>query len=202
MQDIIAGLRSFQRDVYPQHRELFERLARGQSPKAMVITCSDSRVDPFMLTQTDPGKLFVLRNAGNIVPAFGEAVGGVTATIEYAVVALRVENIVVCGHSSCGAMAGLLNPESLRDMPNVADWLHHTGSVRQSLIDAGDADGPKALASAVEANVVVQLSNLRTHPSVAKALAEGQITLHGWVYDIGSGQVQAYDDRQQQFGPL
>ncbi len=202
MQDIINGLRTFQRDVYPQHRELFERLAKGQSPKAMVITCSDSRVDPFVLTQTDPGKLFVLRNAGNIVPAFGEVVGGVTATIEYAVVALRVENIVVCGHSGCGAMSGLLHPETLHDMPNVADWLHHAGPVRESLINAGAIDGPNALPRAVEANVVVQLSNLRTHPSVAKALAEGQITLHGWVYDIGSGQVQAYNDQWQQFGPL
>ncbi len=202
MQDIIAGLRTFQRDVYPQHRELFERLAQGQSPQAMVITCSDSRVDPFVLMQTDPGKLFVLRNAGNIVPAFGEAVGGVTATIEYAVVALRVENIVVCGHSGCGAMAGLLHPETLRDMPNVADWLHHTGPVRESLINTGAIDGPNALPRAVEANVVVQLSNLRTHPSVAKALAAGSLTLHGWVYDIASGQVQAYDDQWRQFGPL
>ena len=110
MDDIIAGVRTFQRDVYPQYRELFEKLAAGQSPEALVITCSDSRVDPFLFTQAQPGQLFVLRNAGNLVPKYDGLVGGVTATIEFAVVGLRVPNIIVCGHSGCGAIHGLLAP--------------------------------------------------------------------------------------------
>jgi carbonic anhydrase len=203
MQDIIAGIRTFQRDVYPQYRELFEKLAAGQSPEALVITCSDSRVDPFLLTQALPGQLFVLRNAGNLVPKYEGFVGGVTATIEFAVVGLRVPNIIVCGHSGCGAITGLLHPDMLENMPNVQDWLrHHAQPVRDLLAQAGRLGGPDELAQAVDANVLVQLENLRTHPSVADALAARRVTLHGWVYDIASGEVRAYNEAWKQFGPL
>ena len=203
MHDIIAGIRTFQRDVYPQYRELFEKLAAGQSPEALVITCSDSRVDPFLLTQAQPGQLFVLRNAGNLVPKYDGFVGGVTATIEFAVVGLRVPNIIVCGHSGCGAITGLLHPETLENMPNVEDWLRrHAQPVRDILAQAGRLGGPDELPQAVDANVLVQLENLRTHPSVADALAAGRVTLHGWVYDIASGEVRAYNDAWKQFGPL
>ena len=203
MHDIIAGIRTFQRDVYPQYRELFEKLAAGQSPEALVITCSDSRVDPFLLTQAQPGQLFVLRNAGNLVPKYDGFVGGVTATIEFAVVGLRVPNIIVCGHSGCGAITCLLHPETLENMPNVENWLrHHAQPVRDILAHAGRLGGPDELAQAVDANVLVQLENLRTHPSVADAVAAGRVTLHGWVYDIASGEVRAYDEAWKQFGPL
>ena len=203
MQDIINGIRTFQRDVYPQYRELFGKLAAGQSPEALVITCSDSRVDPFLFTHAQPGQLFVLRNAGNLVPKYDGFVGGVTATIEFAIVALRVPNIVVCGHSGCGAITGLLHPETLENMPNVEEWLRrHAQPVRESLAQAGRLGGPDELAQAVDANVLVQLENLRTHPSVAEALSAGRIKLHGWVYDIASGEVRAYDEAWKQFGPL
>jgi carbonic anhydrase len=203
MQDIIAGIRTFQRDVYPQYRELFGKLAAGQSPEAMVITCSDSRVDPFLLTQAQPGQLFVLRNAGNLVPKYDGFVGGVTATIEFAVVGLRVPNIIVCGHSGCGAITGLLHPETLENMPNVENWLRrHAQPVRDILAQAGRLGGPDELPQAVDANVLVQLENLRTHPSVADGLAAGRVTLHGWVYDIASGEVRAYNEAWKQFGPL
>jgi carbonic anhydrase len=202
MDEIIAGVRSFQRDVYPQNWELFERLARGQSPDALMITCSDSRVDPYLLTQAQPGKLFELRNAGNIVPRYGQLVGGVTATIEFAVVALGVPNIIVCGHSGCGAMAGLLNADQLRGMPRVAEWLKHAAVVRDSMAAAGQLDAPDALERAVEANVIVQLDHLRTHPSVAESLNAGRINLHGWVYHIATGEVTSYDAGQQRFVPL
>lgn len=202
MEEFIAGIREFQRDVYPQNRELFERLAAGQAPKAMVIACSDSRVDPFLLTQAQPGDLFVLRNAGNIVPTYGQALGGVTATIEFAVVALRVPNIIVCGHSGCGAMAGLLDPGQLENMPSVSNWLRHAAEVRDGLVAAGGLDQPEALQRAVEANVVVQLGHLRTHPSVAAALEADALTLDGWVYDIAAGEVTRYDEPARQFVPL
>lgn len=202
MDEIIAGVRAFQRDVFPENRELFAELAAGQSPQALLITCSDSRIDPYLLTQSQPGQLFVLRNAGNLVPEFGQHVGGVTATIEFAIVALRVPNIIICGHSGCGAMAGLLNPASVRAMPRVAEWLEHAAVVRDSLADVGSLSSPAALQRAVEANVIVQLEHLRTHPSVATALAAGRLDLHGWVYDIATGQVTSYREEEREFAPL
>lgn len=203
MDDIIAGVRTFQREVFPQYRELFERLSNGQSPEALVISCSDSRADPFLFTNAKPGQLFVLRNAGNLVPKYDGIVGGMTATIEFAVVGLRVPNIIVCGHSGCGAMHSLLHPETLADMPHVADWLsHHAAPVREILAKAGRLDGPDVLPQAVDANVLVQLENLRAHPCVANALADSRIQLHGWVYDIASGAIRAFDERRQQFVSL
>ncbi len=203
MDDIIAGVRTFQRDIYPQYRELFEKLSAGQSPEALVITCSDSRVDPFLFTNARPGQLFVLRNAGNLVPVYDGLVGGVTATIEFAVVGLKVPNIIVCGHSGCGAIQGLLNPEKLTDLPLVSDWIHHhADAVLDILAQAGRRGGPEELSQAVDANVLVQLDNLRSHPCVAEALSEGRIKLHGWVYDIGTGQVRAYDEQWKQFTNL
>ena len=203
MQDIIAGVRAFQRDVFPQYRELFEKLANGQSPEALVITCSDSRVDPFLFTQAQPGQLFVLRNAGNLVPKYDGLIGGVTATIEFAVVGLRVPNIIVCGHSECGAIHGLLHPDSLHNMPHVADWLqHHAEPVREILSRSGRLGGPDEMQQAVDANVLVQLENLKAHPCVAEGLAVGTLKLHGWVYDIPSGNIRAYDDQWQHFAAL
>jgi carbonic anhydrase len=203
MQDLIDGVRTFQRDVFPQYKELFEKLAAGQSPEALVITCSDSRVDPFLFTQAQPGQLFVLRNAGNIVPKYDGLVGGVTATIEFAVVGLRVPNIIVCGHSECGAIHGLLHPESIQNMPHVCDWLHHHAEpVQEILARSGRLGGPDEIAQAVDANVLVQLENLRAHPCVAEALAAGRIALHGWVYNIASGEIRAYDEKWQQFVAL
>lgn len=203
MQEIIEGVRTFQRDVVPQYRELFERLAAGQSPRALLICCSDSRVDPFFFTNAQPGHLFVLRNAGNIVPKYDGIVGGVTATIEFAVVALKVPNIIVCGHTGCGAIHGLLHPESLTGMPHVEDWLHHHSEpVLELLARNGQLGGPNEMSQAVDANVLVQLENLQHHPSVAQALDEGRIGLHGWVYDIATGGIRAYDDKWQQFAAL
>jgi carbonic anhydrase len=200
--EIIAGVRAFQRDIFPQQWKLFERLAAGQSPDALIITCSDSRVDTRLLTQSEPGKLFELRNAGNLVPKYGGPVGGVTATIEFAVVALKVPNIIICGHSGCGAIAGLLNPELVRGMPRVAEWLKHASVVRDSMAAAGQLDVHDALERAVEANVIVQLDHLRSHPSVAEALGRGRLALHGWVYNFVTGSVLAYQEQDRSFAPL
>src|SRR5262245_46195035 len=152
MKNIIAGVRKFQRDVFPHYRELFTRLSSGQSPDALVITCSDSRVDPTLLMQAEPGQLFELRNAGNLVPPYGAFIGGVTATIEFAVVALKIPNIIICGHSGCGAMAGLLEPTSTQTMPNVTRWLRHAAAVREILAADGALNKPDALLRAVETN--------------------------------------------------
>jgi carbonic anhydrase len=200
--EIIAGVQAFQRDVYPRYRERFAELALGQAPRAMVITCSDSRIDPFLLTQSEPGQLFVLRNAGNIVPEHDGFVGGVTATIEFAVVQLRVPNIIICGHAGCGAVAGLLHPEKIRHLPEVTNWLHHAARARKRVAESGGLDGADAMERAVAANVLVQIENLRTHPCVAEAVARKELAIHGWVYDFVTGAVTVYHEEQRRFVPL
>jgi carbonic anhydrase len=204
MQKLIAGLHQFQATAFSSQRELFERLAHhGQSPEALFITCSDSRINPNLITQTQPGELFILRNAGNIVPPHGAANGGEGATIEYAVDALGVKDIIVCGHSHCGAMHGLLHPEGLANLPTVAAWLSHAEATRR-IIQANypHLEGENRLTATIEENVLVQLENLRTLPSVAAKLAKRELHLHGWVYKIETGDVFAYDATEGQFNLL
>ena len=203
MQKLIRGVHSFQKNFFSDQAELFERLAKGQAPETLFITCSDSRINPNLLTQTDPGELFILRNAGNIIPPYGAANGGEGATIEYAVAVLGVRDIIVCGHSHCGAMGGLLNPEGLEDLPAVRQWLSHAESTRRIIKENyADFEGSERLTAAIKENVLVQLENLRTHPTVASSLAKGQLHLHGWVYEIETGKVYAFDPENGQFAPL
>ena len=203
MQKLVQGIHHFQANIFRSQRELFERLANEQHPEALFITCSDSRINPNLLTQTDPGDLFILRNAGNVIPPYGAANGGEGATIEFAVAALDVQDIIVCGHSGCGAMKALLNPESLRDMPAVAAWLGHAEATRRIIREkyTNLDDGP-LLTATTEENVLVQLENLRTHPAVAAGLSRGRLKLHGWVYKIDTGQVFAFDPERGQFVPI
>lgn len=200
MDKIIRGIHEFQNNIFSSHRSLFERLAKGQTPDALFITCSDSRILPNLITQTEPGELFILRNAGNIIPPFGAANGGEGATIEYAVTALGIRDIIVCGHSHCGAMNGLLNQDKLGKMPSVVSWLKHAEATRR-IIEEKYADEPEVEKeiAAVKENVLVQLENLRTHPSVAAGLSMDTLKLHGWVYHIETGEVFAYNPEQRQF---
>jgi carbonic anhydrase len=203
MEKIIRGVHQFQTHIFSSQRELFERLAAGQKPDALFITCSDSRINPNLLTQTRPGELFILRNAGNIVPPYGAASGGEGATIEYAVSALDIRDIIVCGHSHCGAMHGLLHPEAVKRMPTVASWLGHAEATRRIIEEKySELSEEELLLTAVQENVLVQLENLRTHPSVAAGLATGKLSLHGWLYEIESGRVYAYDPGKRQFQPI
>jgi len=135
MQKLLKGLHRFQNDLFGSQRELFERLAKGQHPEVLFITCSDSRINPNLLTQTEPGELFILRNAGNIVPPYGAIMGGEAATIEFAVAGLGVKDIIICGHSHCGAMKGLLEPSATRDFPALAQWLSYAESTRRIVRD-------------------------------------------------------------------
>lgn len=202
MQKLIRGLHQFQNDYFLSHKEFFEQLARGQKPETLFITCSDSRINPNLLTQTRPGELFILRNAGNLIPnsAF---FSGEAATIEYAIAGLGVRDIVVCGHSHCGAMKALLRPQDMERMPAVREWLKHAEATRRIIEDNYDhLDTKEKLTATVEENVLVQLENLRTLPSVASALKGGRIRLHGWVYKIETGEVFAYDPAAGQFNRL
>lgn len=201
MQKLVEGIHQFQKGIFSSKQKLFERLVEGQQPLALFITCSDSRINPNLLTQTEPGELFILRNAGNIVPPFGTGCSGEAATIEYAVSVLKVRDVVICGHSHCGAMGALLAPEQLTDLPAVQSWLAYSQATRQIVGEnyRHITDPAARLTTTVEENVLVQLEHLRTHPSVAAALARQELSLHGWVYKFETGQVFAYHPEQQQY---
>lgn len=195
----------FRERVFPEYGDDFARLATGQDPVALFITCADSRVSPEMITDAAPGDLFVSRNVGNLVPAYGEMLGGVSAVVEFAVRALRVPHIIVCGHSDCGAMKALCDPAQLDQdgMPTVRSWLRNAEAassvVRATFAGLSETDMVAAL---VRQNVALQLQHLRTHPSVAAALAAGSIALHGWVYDIGAGLIASLDEASGMLVPL
>jgi len=200
---LLDGVRRFHAQAFPQRRQLFQRLARAQQPETLLITCADSRVVPELFTQTEPGELFLCRNVGNVVPAYGAALGGVSAVIEYAVVALEVKSIVICGHSDCGAMKALVRPESLAGMPTVGSWLRHAAAAHSVVrVRYPDLDGDALVQALVEQNVLTQLDHLRTHPSVAARLAEGRLGVHGWTYEIGTGTVAMFDPAAGRFVPL
>ena len=204
MHRLIPGIRAFRENVFPSRREQFEGLASGQQPPTLFITCSDSRIVPEMLTQTEPGELFVLRNAGNMVPPGTAALSGEAATIEYAIQVLKVEDVIVCGHSHCGAISGLLRPELLEGLPAVEHWLGHAERVYREMHDdrlLRDSDDD-LLTTAIKANVLVQLDHLRTYPLVAEAEARGDVHLHGCFYRFETGEVTLFDDVQRRFGPL
>ena len=131
MEKLVKGFLKFRTEVFGKKKKLFTRLSENQTPRALFITCSDSRVDPTLLTQTDPGELFILRNAGNMVPPYGSMQGGSTATIEYAMAVLKVPHIIICGHTDCGVMRALLHPEEVHDLPAVKEWVGQAETTRR-----------------------------------------------------------------------
>jgi len=198
---LLAGVRRFRRTIYPQNRERYERAARQpQKPHTLFVTCSDSRIDPELLTQSGPGDIFVTRNIGNLVPAYGEMLGGVSAVIEYAVEALAVQQIVVCGHTDCGAMKGLLHRDKLTGMPTVNNWLRNAEAALSVVKARNTAVGEHAeLEELIAENVLLQMNHLRTHPSVAGKIAQQKLSVYGWTYDIGNGSVNMYDTTTEKF---
>lgn len=205
MQSLVRGVHHFRENVFDTHRALFAHLEEGQTPEALFITCSDSRIDEHLVTQTRPGDMFVLRNAGNIIPPYGAASnGGEGATIEYAIQALKISHIVVCGHTHCGAMNALLHPETLGDFPLVSAWLKHAEATRLIVRDKYnelESDADRVFQAAKE-NVLMQIENLQTHPVVAAGLAGGRLKLHGWLYVFETGMVLSFDPAQDKFVPL
>jgi carbonic anhydrase len=198
---LLAGLSRFQAAIFPERQATYERVIReGQQPHALFITCADSRIDPELLTQSGPGEIFVSRNIGNLAPPYGEMIGGISAVIEYAVVALEVSQVVVCGHTDCGAMKGLLHPDKVPAMPVVKTWLRNAEAALSVVQARGTArDESAALQELIEENVLLQMRHLATHPSIAGRLAQGKIALSGWVYDIAHGTVTIYDEQRQKF---
>lgn len=203
MDQLLTGLHQFHTDIFQHERSFFESLASGQHPSALFIGCSDSRVDPSIITQARLGELFVLRNAGNIVPCHGASNGGEPATIEYAVTALGVKDIIICGHSGCGAIQAMLEPEKMEKLPLVRGWLNHADATRQIVAENySQHTGEELLEIAVREHVLVQIENLQTHPSVATKLQRGDLTLHAWIYKMSTGEILAYSTKDGGFASL
>ena len=184
---LLDRARSFKRRVDFESGE-YRKLAEGQYPEALFITCSDSRVIPSLITGARPGEIFELRNAGNIVPPYGSpGASGEAATIEYALEVLGVQDIVVCGHSHCGAMGALKSGDDLSALPGVDAWLQLARPELAPVLTAASDD--PSLPDVAQGNVVNQLAVLRTYPVVRQRLDTGRLRLHGWYYEVDTGQV-------------
>lgn len=201
MKKLLKGLRRFKSEYFCSHQDLFEQLARGQNPRVLFITCSDSRVDPAMITQAKLGEIFVIRNAGNLIPPFGATNGGEGASIEYAVQALGIRQIIVCGHSHCGAMKGLLKIEELREeLPLVYEWLQHAEATRRLIKEHyADRTGEELLDITIAENVLTQIENLRTYPVIRTKLYEDELKIYGWIYDIDTSEMMGYDAEEHAY---
>jgi carbonic anhydrase len=202
---LIQGLNTFHDQYFTDHREFFERLSAGQSPDVLFITCSDSRIDPCLITQAQPGELFVMRNVGNIIPSFGAASSAEAAGIEYAVQALGIKDIIVCGHSHCGAMRGLLQIGTLAEkMPAVYSWLKQHGEATRRLVqdNYSGLDAEDLLKIAIEQNILTQIANLETYPAIRSKLHSRQLNLHAWMYEIETGKVFVYNADLHHFSLL
>ncbi|MDB9529080.1 carbonic anhydrase [Oscillatoria sp. CS-180] len=203
MQKLIEGIRQFQSSYVPSHQALMKELSKGQSPRVLFIGCSDSRVSPEIITQSEIGDLFIIRNAGNIVPPFEASNGGEGATIEYAIEALDIQQVIVCGHSQCGAMKGLLQLGELEEkMPLVYEWLRLAEATRKLVNDNyGHLDKKEMIDALVAENVLTQIENLRTYPVIRSKLYRGDLSIHAWVYKIETGEVLTYDSEHHAFCP-
>ena len=208
MEKLIRGIHRFRKQYWSENRELFQRLAEhGQSPETLFITCSDSRVVPTVITHANPGDLFIFRNMGNFVPPYSENLlegTGVAAAIEYAIEHLHVRDIIICGHSNCGAMKALYQDrKDFGGTPHIAEWLKNGGRT----LEVVAANYPKMskkerLAVTSEENVLVQMENLRTYPVVQKAAREGRVHVHAWFFEIGTGGVFPYSPEKGQYEPI
>jgi len=200
---LVEGVRRFQQSVYPQKQALFTELGQGQHPRFLVITCSDSRIDPSLITSTDPGDLFVIRNAGNLIPPKSDRPTGESATLEYAVRVLKVKVIVVCGHAQCGAMDALTSPGSTDGLEEVPGWLDLAADVRDEVLGSGTfASDAERVETAVKRNVLQQLKNLETYAFVKDLHDTHKILLTGWYYNFAEGKVECYDPTVNAFRDL
>lgn len=203
MQQLVQGVHHFQKIGFREREELFGRLQHGQNPEACLITCVDSRIVPNLITNTEPGELFIVRNVGNVIPCYGTSNNGELAAVEYAIMELGIQDLIVCGHTGCGAMQALvttpLAPTNSRT-PLVSHWLRHADATLAIIREHYQhLEGQALVNAAAEENVLVQLEHLRTLPAVASRVSTGRIRLHGWMYKIDSGEVFYYESEVGQF---
>jgi carbonic anhydrase len=202
MEKLVSGILKFQEEQFQHQKELFKTLSKGQSPEVLFITCSDSRIDPGLITQTQPGDLFIARNAGNLVPPhYSQATTDMDATIEFAMEVLKVRHIVICGHTDCGAMKGAMDPDSVKHLHHVSHWISNAAAAAAKVKGrhGGKILGHDQLLELIQENVVQQLKHLETHPSVASGLGRETVMLHGWVYDIEHGGIYCYEANSRKF---
>ncbi len=203
MNNLLDGYMRFKKEIFPQQRQRFSELAQGQNPEALFITCADSRIVPSLITQTDPGKLFICRTVGNQIPPFGSGDYSVASSIEYALTALKVPDVIVCGHSDCGAMKACLHPQKVVHLPSTSGWLRTAQAARSVVVDSyRDLPEEVLLHLLGEENVLAQIENLKTHPAVASRLARGELQIHGWFYQLHSGEITTFDAKTGSFQPL
>ncbi len=200
MKKLIKGLHKFQKEVFPLQKNYFEELVKEQKPEVLFITCSDSRINPNLVTSTGPGDLFILRNAGNIIPAYGIA-SGEEATIEFAVVQLGIKHIIVCGHSFCGAIAAAIHPEQTQHMPDFSKWIMNHISPTLDLIKKNytNLDPQSLLNVLLQENVLQQVENLKTNPAVVDRMKKNKLSIHAWIYKIETGQIFSFNPQEEQF---
>jgi carbonic anhydrase len=197
---ITEGVAKFQSEIYPAQRSRFESLRKGQQPLALFIACADSRVVPSLITQTEPGEVFVERNPGNLVPRYSEFVGGVSASIEYAMLVLKVPLVILCGHTDCGVMKAVADPQQAEGMPGLQRWMQHALLARERLLcDHPDVPAGDKIRLLAEYNVLAQMENLKTHPAIVSRLESNEVEIHGWLYDIADGSVREANPKTRQF---
>jgi carbonic anhydrase len=203
VEQIREGVRRFRTVVFRERREVYENLAEKQKPYALFLTCGDSRIEPSLLTGTEPGQIFVERTPGNIVPIYADSVSvGVSASIEYAIAVLGVADVIVCGHSACGAMKGLLHPDVLEKLPATARWLKYAQPAVQLLEqECRGVDESDRLKRLAQLNVLEQMAHLHTHPTVEERFKRGSLGIHGWYYEIHTGTVEAFNPSTREFEP-
>lgn len=206
MEKLYKGIHHFQSSFFKKEEEFFRRLSEGQNPEVLFITCSDSRIDPALVTQSRPGELFILRNVGNIIPPY-DAIkdkSSVAAAIEFAVISMKVKDIIVCGHSNCGAMEALYcDSKEMDGMPHLKEWLDIASPVKKMVGELFPESSPSECRKIAEKeNILLQLRNIQTYPFVAEALKKKEVYLHGWYYDIGTGDIYAYIPRKDKFERL
>lgn len=203
MQQLVQGVHHFQKIGFREREALFAKLKDAQAPEACLITCADSRIVPNLITNSEPGQLFIVRNVGNIVPCYGTSNNGELAAVEYAVVELGIQDVIVCGHTACGAMQSLvrsLDAGSLARVPLVQHWLRHADATLEIIREHyGHLQGEAVVNAAAEENVLVQLEHLRTLPVIASRISSGRVRLHAWMYKIESGEVFYYESGNGQF---
>ncbi|MBU4319929.1 MAG: carbonic anhydrase [Thermodesulfovibrionales bacterium] len=203
MKKLYKGIHKFQGSYFKKEKAFFKRLSKRQAPEVLFITCSDSRIDPNLVTQSKPGELFIVRNIGNIIPPY-DAIkdkNSVAAAIEFAVLSLKVKDIIVCGHSNCGAMQAIFKDErELRNMPHLKDWLKLAAPVKDIVLKHYPETSAEIRQRITEEkNVLCQLHNIQTYPFVQEALNEGVLHLHGWYYNIGTGSIYYYNSSEDAF---
>lgn len=206
MQKLLEGAVEFRNGVFEEHRQHFENIGREQKPHTLFIGCSDSRLVPELITRTMPGELFMVRNVANLVPPYRETEEFVatTSAIEYAVLVLGVENIVICGHSNCGGCAALYNSdEQFKDIPHVKKWLELAKPVREKverIIPAGDLSAREWFTE--QTNVVEQMKHLLTYPFIRERYQSEKLNIYGWYYIIETGEIFNYDPDKHCFEPI